>query len=136
MTAASSMRAMILTAPPQARQMPMSMSPKAPTLGEHPFQALRQGNARSGFMCEASAWRNHRLQRFLSFACSDPITAAGRKYSFGERFTPWRAQITGFGRPMYVTSSGRKEVSTSHDVIWRGSRWGMSIGTRDWYSLY
>ena len=34
---------MIRTAPPQARQVSMSMLPKAPTVGERPFQASPPG---------------------------------------------------------------------------------------------
>lgn len=44
MTTGSSMQAMTLTVPPQVRLIAMSRSPKAPTFGEDPLQALRPGH--------------------------------------------------------------------------------------------
>jgi hypothetical protein len=43
MTAASSMQAMIFTAPPHSRQVSMSISPEAPTFGEHPLKTSPPG---------------------------------------------------------------------------------------------
>jgi len=40
---------MIRTAPPHAWQVSMSMSPEAPTVGEHPFQTLRPGHRGPAF---------------------------------------------------------------------------------------
>ncbi len=44
MTSGSSMQAITLAAAPQAWQVSISMSPKAPTFGEYPFEPLRPGH--------------------------------------------------------------------------------------------
>jgi len=46
MTTGSSMQAITFTAPPHALQVSMSISPQAPTFGEHPLEPLRPGHGR------------------------------------------------------------------------------------------
>ena len=49
---------MILTGPPQSLQVAMSMSPKAPTVGEHALQALRPGYCHGRHVCRFCRSKN------------------------------------------------------------------------------
>jgi hypothetical protein len=72
MTTGSSMQAMTFAVPPQIRHFSTSISPKAPTLGENPLQALGPGYCQGWHVCRFCRSKNRSSPHDVELAFSHP----------------------------------------------------------------